>query len=68
MVYRINAAQKRQDALQAYLNKGARFVVVYKNNIIFHSQYEYQALTHKRLMGLWGAKVLPVNDSILEFL
>ncbi|WP_221019803.1 hypothetical protein [Klebsiella variicola] len=67
MVYRINAAQKWQAALQSYLNKGARWVVVYKNKIVFHSPYEYQSLNHKRLLNLWGAKVLPVNDSILEF-
>ncbi|EAZ5301233.1 hypothetical protein DWD79_17555 [Salmonella enterica] len=68
MVYNIKSAVKKQDALQTLYNHGFKWGVVHKGKIVFKTFYEYQALNHKRLMNLWGAKVVPVNDYLLEFL
>ncbi|SQJ43418.1 Uncharacterised protein [Salmonella enterica] len=67
MSYHTSSDVKKQDALQALYNHGFKWVVVHKGKIVFKIFYEYQALNYKRLMNLWGAKVVPVNDSILEF-
>lgn len=67
MAYNIKSDVKKQDALQTLYNHVFKWVVVHKGKIVFKTFYEYQALNHKRLMNLWGAKAVPVNDSILEF-
>lgn len=68
MAYHINSDVKKQYALQMLMNKGFKWVIVHNETIVHFCFYEYQALNHKRLMNLWGSKIMPVNDSILRFL
>ncbi|EEL0258260.1 hypothetical protein LWO97_004404 [Salmonella enterica subsp. enterica serovar Enteritidis] len=68
MVYNIKSDVKKQDALQRLMNLGFRWVIVYRGVIVFKAFYEYQAINQKRLMSYHGAKVMPVNENLLDYL
>lgn len=68
MAYNIKSDVKKQDALQRLMNLGFRWVIVYRGVIVFKAFYEYQTINQKRLMNYYGAKVMPVNEGLLDYI
>lgn len=50
------------------MNLGFRWVIVYRGVIVFKAFYEYQAINQKHLMNYYGAKVMPVNEGLLDYI